>query len=160
VVGKGSRPMVWLATGDVLINGDLVASGGPGETATKFGAAAFPTAGGAGACGGGSGGQGSPSTTGPDAVGGDGEGAGGGAGGGGKGGTASCNAACNRGSGGGAGSFATQGDPNYQTKASGSGFVQQRGLGGFGCIGASGTSARTLPGGNPGPVVFTDVRSD
>src|SRR5262249_2409474 len=116
-----------------------------------------------GACGGGNGGRGSANSTGPtypeteagygpfqvpDK--------------GGRGGKMSCEATCQRGSGGGGGSMATQGDPYFKSKWPGgtsTTFVQQVGRGGYGC---NGTSPRppTLPGGNPGPLAFGDKRND
>lgn len=160
VRGEGSRPMVWLVSRDFVVEGELSVNGRDGEPANKINAANVPTAGGAGVCGGGTGGKGSPNSTGPSLFGGAGNGANEVVGGGGKGGQQSCIASCGRGSGGGGGSNATAGDPNFYNKSSGNAFVQQKGTGGYGCTGGSGLATRTLPGGNAGPTVFTDVNFD
>ena len=160
VVGKGSKPMVWLVTGDFIVDGELFVNGSDGANAVSVNSANIPTAGGPGQCSGGSGGRGSPNTTGPSTFGESGFGPGQVAGTGGRGGQQSCVSTCGKGSGGGGGSFLTQGDPNYKVKASNNSFIQQRGVGGFGCIGGSGATTRNLPGGNPGLLLFTDVRSD
>jgi hypothetical protein len=118
-------------------------------------------------CGGGDGGDGSPSETLRDSQGEIGKGPFQAPGGGGVGGLLSCAAICNRGSGGGGGALATQGDPNYKVKTTGSGtsnpqpiFQQQVGVGGLGCTGVSGNGNRTLLGGASGPSVFMDSRED
>lgn len=160
VIGTGTRPMVWLITGDFIVNGTLTVNGGLGARVDTLNAANFPTAGGVGACGGGAGGRGSPNVNGPSERGEAGNGAGNAAGKGGQGGQLSCTSTCNRGSGGGGGAMAVQGDPNFPAKTTGNKFPQQRGIGGFGCIGASGSTTRSLPGGNSGVAVFTDARRD
>lgn len=161
VRGTGTRPMVWLVTGDFVVNGELTVSGGNGARVDTLNSANFPTAGGVGVCGGGNGGRGSPNTTKQSPKGEAGFGPGQVPGGGGGGGLLSCVTTCNRGSGGGGGSFATQGDPYYPVKAgANNSFIQQKGGGGFGCRGSSGAASRTLPGGTPGPVAFKDARRD
>jgi hypothetical protein len=70
-------------------------------------------------------------------------------------------AACDRASGGGGGAFATAGDPFYkQPQGAGTSFIQRAGVGGFGCLGASGAASRTLQGGGPGGVMFVDGQPD
>ncbi|MCA8954456.1 MAG: hypothetical protein KDC87_00190 [Planctomycetes bacterium] len=157
VRGVGSRPMVWLVTGDFVVEGDLLVEGGDGMRVNTIFSANIPAGGGVGYCGAGNGGQGSPQTSlrslrgqagfGPDQV----------PEGGGAGGRINCaNASCGRGSGGGGGSFATRGDPYYKV-ASTAFFVQPNGTGGFGC---SSRSSTALPGGAAGPVAFLDSRRD
>lgn len=80
---------------------------------------------------------------------------------GGYGGNGSTSSPCGKGSGGGGGSFATTGDPWFKIAAGpGNQYPQPTGRGGYGCIGSSGSSNRTLSGGLPGPLVFQDSRSD
>jgi len=168
VRGQGSNPMVWLVSGKMEIAGTLTVRGGNGERITTTGDANVPKAGGPGSCGGGDGGAGSPSATVRDLKGSTGNGPGNVPLQGGLGGSLACTAGCVRGSGGGGGAMATQGDPNYRVKFVPAGttgnvqpiFGQQVGIGGFGCAGAAGTATRTLNGGDAGPVVFTDARSD
>ncbi|MCB9877400.1 MAG: hypothetical protein H6835_07340 [Planctomycetes bacterium] len=172
VKGQGTKPMVWLVSGSFEVSGTLSVRGGDGVRVLTSGTADSPKAGGAGACGGGDGGDGSPSSTQRDIAGGTGNGPLQVANRGGVGGTLSCTAGCNRGSGGGGGSLATQGDPNYKltTIAPGTAppnndnvfpiFPQQTGIGGQGCVGLAGTVTRVLEGGTPGPTVFTDARND
>ncbi len=160
VRGTGSRPMVWIVTGDFVVNGALRVDGSDGDRVNTLQSANFPTAGGVGNCGGGNGGLGSPSVTGPSLRGQYGFGPGSAANLGGAGGWLSCTSDCGRGSGGGGGAFATQGDPWYPVKANGTSFVQVLGQGGYGCMGFSGSSQRFLPGGAAGPVGFTDSDPD
>ena len=160
VRGIGSRPMVWLVNKSFVVEGELTVTGGAGARVDTLNGANFPTPGGTGVCGGGSGGRGSPSSTGEDPRGESGFGPGQVPGGGGEGGKSDRVAACGRGSAGGGGSFATQGDPYFKTKAQGTCFLQQQGVGGPGCEGGCGNASRTLAGGNPGALPFTDARND
>jgi hypothetical protein len=161
VRGAGTRPMVWLVTGDFTVNGELTVTGGDGARVDTLNSANFPAPGGVGSCGGGNGGAGSPSATGRDQTGQSGFGPNQVPGGGGGGGLLSPDASCNRGSGGGGGSLATQGDPYFKAKnTSGSAFIQQRGVGGYGCTGGSGSATRRLQGGAAGPLAFKDARID
>ena len=161
VRGTGSNPMVWLVTKDFVVNGELNVNGGAGDRVNVLGSANFPTPGGVGNCGGGKGGRGSPNTGGQSLMGEAGFGPGQIPGGGGGGGRLSYNnSQCGRGSGGGGGSLASAGDPWFKAKQNGAKFVQQNGRGGFGCTGQSGTAKRTMPGGLPGPLAFTDPRDD
>lgn len=161
VRGIGSRPMVWLVSKNFVVEGVLSVSGGAGARVDTLNGANFPTPGGIGVCGGGSGGRGSPSTTSESLRGESGFGPGQVPGGGGEGGRVDLEgAACGRGSGGGGGSFSTQGDPYFKTKANGTCFQQQLGTGGNGCDGGCGTGNRRLRGGGPGPLPFTDARRD
>ena len=173
VRGQGSNPMVWLVNESFVVEGTLSVRGGDGQLVDSSGNADVPKAGGPGVCGGGDGGAGSPSSTQRDEIGGTGRGPLQAAGLGGVGGLLSCAPGCNRGSGGGGGSLATQGDPHYKQKVAPvltfpaanptnerPVFQQQTGLGGLGCTGAAGTPSRSLNGGAPGPVVFTDARLD
>jgi len=161
VIGRGTRPMVWLATGDFIVEGTLSVNGGGGDRVDTLNSANFPTGGGVGACGSGNGGKGSPIATAQSPRGEAGSGSGQVPGAGGGGGRLSGNTSCNRGSAGGGGAYATQGDPYFKAKSgSNNSFIQQKGTGGFGCGGASGASTRSLPGGNPGAVAFSDARLD
>ncbi len=161
VRATGSNPMVWLVTGNFVVNGDLLVEGGEGQSVNTLASANFPSASGSGFCGGGSGGQGSPVITDFSPRGQTGFGPGQVAGGGGQGGLIDCFVNdCGKGSGGGGGSMATQGDPNYVAKASGNSFQQQLGTGGQGCDGPSGNRKRPLDGGRAGPGVFSDTRKD
>jgi len=158
---NGSKPMVWLVLQDFTVRGKLLAEGGLGQRVDTINSANFPTAGGVAGPGGGNGGVGSPSTTGRSLTGGTGSGPGQKLGGGGKGGNIYCSGSCGRGSGGGGGSHATKGDPWYKAKSSGNNrFPQQKGQGGYGCTGSSGSASRSLPGGLPGPIVFIDPQVD
>src|SRR5690606_25853888 len=58
VIGQGSKPMVWLVTGDMTIEGSLEVNGGDGEMVSST-SGEIPAAGGVGNCGGGRGGRGS-----------------------------------------------------------------------------------------------------
>src|SRR5262245_36239674 len=164
VKGQGTRPMVWLASGNFIVNGKLSVRGGDGVRVNTLNSANFPSAGGVGVCGGGDGGKGSPISTARSFAGQSGFGPNQKPGAGGGGGQLSCNTACNRGSGGGGGSLATQGDPWYgtiparQRMSGGTGFQQVDGIGGAGCLGIANAASRTLAGGAPGPRVFTDAR--
>ncbi|MEE9126414.1 MAG: hypothetical protein V3U11_04685, partial [Planctomycetota bacterium] len=160
VRATGSKPMVWLVLEDFVVKGRLMAEGGRGQRVDTLNSANFPTAGGIGVAGGGNGGQASANTTGRSATGETGFGPGQVPGGGGQGGRIYCSGSCGIGSGGGGGSTATKGDPWFKAKASGRRFVQQKGQGGYGCTGSSGSTRRSLAGGLPGPVVFTDPRVD
>ena len=168
VQGQGTNPMVWLVGGSFEVSGTLSVRGGDGTGVDTSGNANVPKDGGVGVCGGGDGGAGSPSTTLRDEVGGTGNGPQQVANLGGAGGTLSCQAGCNRGSGGGGGSLATQGDPNFKQKVIAAGFggnefpifQQQTGVGGNGCTGEAGEVTRLLEGAVPGPQVFVDARED
>jgi len=173
VSGQGSNPMVWLVSESFTIEGTLSVRGGDGQRVESSGNADVPKAGGFGHCGGGDGGAGSPSGSLRDENGGTGRGPLQATGLGGAGGRLSCTAGCQRGSGGGGGSLATQGDPNYKQKVQASGtfptpvptnvqpiLQQQTGVGGLGCTGAAGTITRALNGGSAGPAVFNDTRKD
>jgi hypothetical protein len=63
VRGAGSNPMIWIVTGDFVVDGELTVRGGDGAAAATHGVPMFPSPGGAGACGGGDGGMGSQNTT-------------------------------------------------------------------------------------------------
>lgn len=162
VRGTGTRPMVWLVTGDFTVEGELTVSGGDGERVNTLNSPNYPSAGGIGSCGGGNGGRGSVNAVGPTYPATEsGFGPGQVRDGGGKGGRMSCQSACGVGSGGGGGAFATQGDPDFKVAkpaVPATGFVQVLGQGGYGCTGPMGRS--TLPGGAAGPVAFSDARKD
>jgi hypothetical protein len=161
VRGIGTRPMIWLVNKSFVVDGTLTVAGGDGARVDTLNAANFPTPGGVGVCGGGAGGRGSPSTTGESERGEAGFGPGQVPGGGGQGGKVSKGPPCNRASAGGGGAFATQGDPYFKRKAgSNNCFIQQKGIGGFGCEGGCGARAGVLEGGNPGALAFTDARVD
>ncbi|MBL8751498.1 MAG: hypothetical protein JNK78_20260 [Planctomycetes bacterium] len=175
VRGQGTNPMVWLVSGTMDVAGTLTVRGGDADTVVTSGNANVPKAGGVGVCGGGSGGAGSPKATERDLD-------GGGKGNGplqvplkgGVGGNIACNPGVDRGSGGGGGSMATQGDPFFKQKMIQAGdagntqpiFPQQIGIGGFGggisgqASGAAGNAARSLNGGPPAAIVFSDSRTD
>ena len=154
VRGEGSRPMILLVAGDVVIDGELRVDGQNGERVDTLNSANFPARGGRGACGGGNGGDGSPSRIARDFV--------AQAGGlGGVGGRLGCGASNATGSGGGGGVFGTVGDPYYPVRnGTGTAFIQQIGVGGYGGGVGSGNAARTLPGGPPGVSPFRDGRDD
>ncbi|MCA8973691.1 MAG: hypothetical protein KDC98_03170 [Planctomycetes bacterium] len=169
VQGTGPNPMVWLCTGDFIVDGHLSVDGGRGARVDTLNSANFAKAGGVGVCGGGNGGQGTPSGNSRDQRGGTGNGPLQVPGLGGGGGRLACTNGCytgsgyngsGGGSGGGGGTLATQGDPNYDTtNYTGTQFRQKYGEGGYGCSGASPRPA-TLPGGAAGALVFTDSRQD
>lgn len=180
VRGNGSKPMVWLVSGEVRIDGQLMVNGGEGSLGhrltqyrgpgdvlrnTNGGVWKVPTPGGVGGCGGGDGGAGSANMNGPtypETQPGFGSGQARGLGGG--GGRMACLSACGgRASGGGGGSFATQGDPGFKVAkpaTPATSFVQVLGRGGYGCTGSSGAGTRTLAGGSAGPLAFTDLARD
>ncbi len=173
VFGQGSKPMVWLCSGDFRVSGTLSVRGGNGSRVETLQSANFAKAGGVGVCGGGSGGDGTPSATARDFVGETGEGPLGIPGKGGGGGKICCGIAncytdpdsyngSGGGSGGGGGTLATQGDPSYRGTlgTGGTSFQQVTGKGGAGCSGESGTRTATLAGGDAGAAVFVDTRLD
>lgn len=161
VHGEGSRPMVWVVSGNFVVDGLLSVRGLDGVRVDTLNSANFPAAGGLGGPNAGDGGAGSPGTQARSMMGEDGYGpvqlpnAGGG------GGRISCLAGAARGSGGGGGSFATMGDPWYPSPAlAGTAFQQRAGIGGQGGSGVAGAATRTLPGGAAGASPFTDARDD
>jgi len=155
VIGQGTKPMVWLVTGDMTIAGTLAVNGEDGERVSSN-TADLPSAGGGGQCGGGRGGRGSVVTNartdrteagfGPQNT----------PEGGGGGGQHSCQASstnnCRIGSGGGGGSFATKGDPFFYTLfprlrgATTGQFSAMTGDGRVGCQNKSETSPGVGPG--------------
>ncbi|MEZ5963391.1 MAG: hypothetical protein R3F56_06040 [Planctomycetota bacterium] len=165
VTGEGSKPMVWLVTGDMTIAGTLTVNGNDGERVSST-SADLPSAGGSGQCGGGRGGRGSVLTSertkraesgfGPDNE----------PAGGGEGGQHSCEASslnnCRIGSGGGGGSFASKGDPDFYTRfpifrGTGTGlFDSQSGDGRVGCQNKSSSNQGVGPG-SAGQVGFLDA---
>ena len=161
VRGEGTNPMIWLVSGDFRVAGTLTVQGGDGDRVNVLNSANFPTGAGPGTCGGGTGGRGSPNTTSRSMQGETGFGPGNLPGAGGRPGQISCQGGCGRGSAGGGGSMSTQGDPNYKRQAGvGTEFQQQLGIGGQGCNGTAGAPTRTLQGGVPAPVAFSDSRQD
>ena len=150
VSASGPNPLVFLATGDVEIEGTLSVDGGDGEGAIAINSANIPTKGGVGNAGGGNGGRASLNTTDSTAQGETGEGPGGEAGVGGEGGNIACGPiqAGFVGAGGGGGSFASQGDDDFYT------FQNDNIVKG---IGGKGTGSQgDVLGGKPGAVVFSD----
>ncbi|MBL8748463.1 MAG: hypothetical protein JNK78_04835, partial [Planctomycetes bacterium] len=168
VIGRGSKPMVWLCSGDFRVHGTLTVRGGNGARVETLQSANFAKAGGVAGCGGGSGGDGTPSATARDLAGDPGNGPLQVPGRGGGGGNNACQVggcltgASGGGSGGGGGTLATQGDPSYRGTlgTGGTSFQQVVGIGGNGCGGQSGAASRALAGGAAGPKVFTDSRAD
>jgi len=160
VRGVGSNPMNWVVLGDFIVNGELRVDGVDGQRVDTLNSANFPTIGGSAGCAGGNGGNASSNVTGRTFRGDIGNGPLQAVGLGGEGGRLACSASCRRGSGGGGGSFGTVGDPYFKVKSSGTSFVQQLGIGGFGCEGQSGSATRTLAGGAAGRSVFVDDRQD
>lgn len=155
VRGIGTNPMVWLVSGDFVVNGTLSVDGGDGARVDTLNSANFVTPGGIGVCGGGNGGRGSPNTGDRSTQGEPGFGPNQKPAGGGEGGRLSCQSSCGRGSAGGGGSYTTTGDPWYPLNRTGvTNWPQIDGEGGQGCL------TRTLPGGAPGPRPFTDSRED
>lgn len=178
VRGTGPNPMVWLCSGTFNVSGTLTVSGGAGARVDTLTSANFAKAGGVGVCGGGNGGDGTPSATLRDLRGGTGRGPGQAAGKGGRGGYLACTGGCytgtgynssGGGSGGGGGTMATQGDLNWRGTIPGgttpntsgqTAFQQVLGYGGAGCSGTSATRSAYLAGGEPGDLLFTDIRQD
>lgn len=164
VIGEGSKPMVWLITGDLDIAGTLHVNGSDGEVVRTTNADA-PALGGVGQCGGGDGGRGSVNVTARTDTAEPGFGPGNIAGGGGEGGRHSCQGAsgniCRIGSGGGGGSFASKGDPDFYTRflspvTNPPTDVSARGGDGrVGCQNKNPTTPGVVPGG-AGPVGFID----
>jgi hypothetical protein len=160
VRGVGSKPMIWVCE-TMQIDGRLTVRGGDGQRVLTLGSANFPSNGGRGGAAGGDGGSGSPQIAIQSLAGQPGNGLSNVRALGGGGGQLSFDPTCQRGSGGGGGAFATNGDPWFKVKAlPGYAFVQQLGVGGFGCTGASGAVTRVLPGGGPGGSLFVDARDD
>ncbi len=63
VRGIGSRPLIFVVAGDVVIDGEITVNGGDGTSVAFRNAANMRVIGGGGECGGGRGGEGSPSQT-------------------------------------------------------------------------------------------------
>jgi hypothetical protein len=159
VVGRGSRPMVWITT-SMRVDGHLSVDGGDGQKVLTLNAPWIPAPGGRGGAAGGDGGTGSPQVALRSLSGASGNGPGNTPGLGGGGGRIG-SPTCPRGSGGGGGAFATIGDPWFRAPAgTGTAFVQRSGVGGFGCSGLSGAASRSLVGGGPGGALFVDGRED
>ena len=159
VVGRGSKPMVWITT-SMQVDGRLSVDGGDGEKVVTLNSPSVPAVGGRGGAAGGDGGRGSPQIALRSLAGQPGNGPGNTPGLGGGGGLLGI-PGCNRGSGGGGGAFATIGDPWFKVpQGAGTAFLQRSGIGGFGCTGPSGSQTRTLVGGGPGGSLFVDNRSD
>ncbi|MCU0863903.1 MAG: hypothetical protein MUC36_08935 [Planctomycetes bacterium] len=159
VIGRGSRPMVWITT-TMQVDGRLSVDGEDGEKVLTLNAPFVPATGGRGGAAGGDGGRGSPQIALRSLAGQPGNGPGNTPGLGGGGGLLA-SPQCALGSGGGGGAFATIGDPWFKAPAgTGTAFVQRGGIGGFGCGGISGAVTRTLVGGGPGGTLFVDARAD
>lgn len=152
VRGVGSNPMVWLASGDVRIDGHLHVNGGDGSQVDTLNGANFPTAAGAGVCTGGNGGQGSPNTSNTSPKGQDGAGPFQRPGEGGRGGGTACGTTSGYGAGGGGGSHAQVGDVEFTTV-----FDADPLANGVGGPGSGGTGAI---GGQPMPSIFVDSSKD
>ncbi|MBK9129679.1 MAG: hypothetical protein IPM13_18120, partial [Phycisphaerales bacterium] len=152
----GTKPMVWLVTGDFIVEGELTVQGGNGARVDTLNSANFPTAGGVGGCGGGNGGRGSPLTSDTSNIGEAGFGSNQLPNGGGRGGVHSCTrSGCGRGGGGGGGSFDTAGDPHYFTEFNApTGHRVMLGKGGAMCTNNLGPQA------DAGPLLFLDSRGD
>lgn len=114
VSGVGTNAMVWLASGDVTVDGHLHVNGGQGGRVDGLNGANFPTAGGQGVCTGGNGGKGSPNTSNTSPKGEDGFGPYQRPSFGGEGGQAACGPSASYGSGGGGGSHAQVGDADFE----------------------------------------------
>ncbi|MBI5851214.1 MAG: hypothetical protein HZB39_09315, partial [Planctomycetes bacterium] len=157
----GSRPVVFLVTGDFVVDGELRVDGGNGGSLLVGGGqyrnnAYSSIPGGSSRCGGARGGRGSPDLPERRSAAGEAGSAPGIAGGGGAPGRLSCESGCNRGSAGGGGSFATRGDPNFPSGTTFNRPSMASGGGGAGCV----STSPTLPGGAPGPTAFIDARAD
>lgn len=157
VRGVGTNPMIWLATGEVLVDGHLHVDGGDGGQVDTLNSANFPTAGGQGVCTGGNGGKGSVDTTQSTQQGENGFGPNQRPNFGGQGGNLSCQgtSSAHWGAGGGGGSQATKGDPEYNQVFGGTPDPKASGKGGQGA-GASGS----FDGGLAGPLVFSDEETE
>lgn len=161
VRGVGSRPMVFLVTGDFVVDGELLVDGGHGTSLLASGGqyrnnGYSPIPGGASRCGGGRGGASSPERMIQRSMTGEAGFSPGKPGGGGSPGRISCEPGCNRGSAGGGGSFVTRGDPNFPPGTTVNRPSMAGGNGGAGCV----STQVTLPGGAAGPTPFSDARSD
>ncbi len=166
VIGQGSKPMVWLVTGEMIVEGELRCDGGEGEAVFST-SAELPSNGGVGQCGGGRGGRGSVVTTARTLRAENGFGSDNVTGGGGEGGQHSCEGStrnnCRIGSGGGGGAFATKGDPDFYTlfarfRGTGTGEFDMRG--GDGRVGCQNKNPQNNPGvgsGVSGPLGFIDA---
>lgn len=152
VRGVGSNPMVWLASGDVRIDGHLHVDGGNGGQVNSLNGANFPVAAGQGVCTGGNGGLGSPSTTNTSRKGQDGYGPLQRPQEGGRGGETACGTDSGYGAGGGGGSLATVGDADFVKV-----FDADSAASGFG---GDGVGSGAVRGGSPMPTVFVDSSSE
>ncbi|MBK8095571.1 MAG: hypothetical protein IPK26_00580 [Planctomycetes bacterium] len=157
VRGVGTRPMIWIVSGQFLVDGELSVNGEDGQRVDTLNSANFPAIGGQGGAAGGRGGHGSPDALMRDAFGQNGfdplnvMGLGGG------GGLLSCLTGLGRGSAGGGGAFATEGDPFFLVgPGAGTSFQQVRGVGGQGGFGVSGSATRAPNGGRVGLRPFVD----
>ncbi|MCA8969016.1 MAG: hypothetical protein KDC95_04510 [Planctomycetes bacterium] len=152
VRGVGSNPMVWLASGDVRIDGHLHVDGGMGGQVNSLNGANFPVAGGQGVCSGGNGGLGSPATTNTSRKGQDGYGPFQRPEQGGRGGETACGTDSGYGAGGGGGSHAQVGDADfvkvYDADSAANGF------------GGDGVGNAPVRGGSPMPSLFVDSASE
>ncbi len=161
VIGEGTKPMVWLITGNLDVEGSLTVNGGDGEVVRTTNADA-PAAGGVGQCNGGNGGRGSVNTTGRTEVAESGFGPGNTVGGGGEGGRHSCQGTtgniCRIGSGGGGGSYASKGDPDFYTRflaVNPPDVAMRGGDGRVGCQNKNANQPGVIPGA-AGPIGFVD----
>lgn len=152
VRGVGTNPMVWLASGDVRIDGHLHVDGGNGAQVDGLLGANYPVAGGQAGCGGGNGGRGSPSTTSTSPRGGNGAGPRQAVDGGGQGGSLACGSFSAFGAGGGGGSHVQQGDADFVRVFGADARASGRG--------GNGQGSRATPGGDAGPRVVSDARDD
>jgi hypothetical protein len=146
--GVGTNPMIWLVTGDLVVDGELSVRGFDGQQVNTLNSANFAVLGGIGGAAGGFGGNGSPQTTQRSMRGDSGYGPFQIPGLGGQGGAAAMGTSTiHYGSGGGGGVFATAGDPWW--RATGPLLPEERGPGG------AGNSVQGLvPGGLPGTRIF------
>lgn len=157
VRGIGPRPLVLIATRNVVVRGTITVSGADGADVMTLNSANFPAPGGQGGAGGGRGGSGSPNSLGPSLAGESGYDAAG-APVGGLGGSYWAATANGRGSGGGGGAFGSVGDPHlYPTGVT---IPQIFGIGGLGGPGPSAAPTRTLSGGGAGSGPFVDQVAD
>ncbi|MCB9918616.1 MAG: hypothetical protein H6832_09455 [Planctomycetes bacterium] len=146
---SGPNPMIWVVTGDFIVDGELSTNGSDGQSAWTLNSANVPIAGGNGGAAGGRGGAGSPASNGTSPRGETGYGPYDFATFGGRGGFLSIGATSSAfGSGGGGGVFTTSGDrsPHGLT------IPQSSGVGGQGW-----STTGALRGGTAGSLIFVDA---
>ncbi len=154
VRGRGSNPLVLIASGKVEIRGTISVKGGDAPRSNGRNQADLPSPGGTPVCGGARGGKGSPETSKPSPKGEDGKTPESSPDRGGKGGHSAYGNPNEffRAAGGGGGSYTTAGDPAYLTPT----FPQMLGFGGDGDGKDPLVPGKKSAGGKPGSVIWKD----